>query len=206
MKNPWNKPPSIAVKTTKTQKAIQDNSQKTKLEQARAKAKKRPEWNDGFNEDTNKYKLTEAEVMRKKMSLVSKNHAIGRDEWRQKQLTGQTLGPEAHNPKKYDEDDILHSIRRQKSLNRKRNPSCNKQQSIITATDPNGHTIPTKKILPAKKIANTNTKADINVFNRQLTDLERKYKIDPNENSNDGSLGRPDRSERDFLKFVDANL
>jgi hypothetical protein len=82
MKNPWNKPPSIAVKTTKTQKSIQENSQKTKLDLARAKAKKRPEWNDGFNEDTNKYKLSEAEVMRKKMSLVSKNHAIGRDEWR----------------------------------------------------------------------------------------------------------------------------
>ena len=59
--------------------------------------------------------------MNKKLSLISKNHEVARNQLRNKQDS-----LESGNYKsmaKVDENDILHSIRRQKSLNKKRDKS-----------------------------------------------------------------------------------
>ena len=41
----------------------------------------KPEWNDRFY-DTTDYKATKADMLEKKMSLMSKNRKAAREEWR----------------------------------------------------------------------------------------------------------------------------
>lgn len=48
------------------------------------KTTKKPEWNDRFFE-TKDYKASKTEMLQKKISLVSKNRKLAKEEWRQKQ-------------------------------------------------------------------------------------------------------------------------